>query len=71
MTIDQALDEWRTRRRRMGCVSAAQWLCHRVAGWHPLRLTQYTEFGAVFEHVVATDGVVVIDLAPYANRPRM
>ncbi len=70
MTIDEALAEWRSKKRRMGCVAATNWFCKRVAGFRPERLTRYTEHGEVFEHVVATDGMIRVDLAPYADGPR-
>lgn len=70
MTLSRALKEWRSRKRRMGCVSATRWLCRRVPGFKPLRLTRYTADGEIFEHVVAYDGTIIVDLAPYADRPR-
>lgn len=69
MTLDQALAEWKSKRRRMGCVSATDFLCKRVPGFRPIRLTRYLESGELYEHVVATDGLIIIDLAPYADRP--
>lgn len=69
MTLDQALAEWKSKRRRMGCVSATDFLCKRVPGFRPMRLTRYLESGEIYEHVVATDGLIVIDLAPYADCP--
>ncbi len=69
MTLDEAIAEWKTKRRRMGCVSATQWLCRRVPGFQPLRKTFYTAEGEIYEHVVAHDGVVEVDLAPYNNGP--
>lgn len=70
MSIDAAVAVWRSKQRRMGCVSATDWFCKRVPGFSPKRLTRYTPDGEVFEHVVATDGWIVVDLAPYADRPR-
>jgi hypothetical protein len=70
MTLQQALHEWRSKKRRMGCVSATHWLCSRVNGYRPERLTFYTKGGDLYQHVVATDGRVRIDLSPYACRPR-
>ena len=52
-----------------GCVEAAIWFCRRVPNFHPLRVSRFTQDGEYFSHVVATDGRVVIDLAPYADRP--
>ena len=54
----------------MGCVSATNWFCNRVSGFTPKRLTRYTENGEIFEHVVATDGMVIIDFAPYSDKPK-
>lgn len=70
MTVDEALDEWYTKRRRMGCVAAADWFCKRVPGFKPLRRTFYTEDGHLYQHVVATNGRVIIDLSPYADGPK-
>jgi len=51
----------------MGCVSATEWFCKRVPSFRPETLDQYTAEGDYFRHVVATDGVIRIDLAPYAE----
>ncbi len=67
--IDLAIREWKTKKRRMGCVAASRWFCKRVPGFHPVRLVRYTAKGEKFEHVVATDGKIRIDLAPYADDP--
>lgn len=69
MTIDQAIAEWQSKNRRMGCVAATNWFCKRVKGFQPERLTRYTPEGEIFQHVVATNGQVRIDLAPYADAP--
>ena len=69
MTITDAVKEWKTKQRRMGCVSATNWFCHRVTGFAPERLTRFTEQGEVFQHVVATDGIIRIDLAPSFDSP--
>lgn len=68
MTIDRCVKEWQSRPRRAGCVSATEWFCCRVRDFRPLRLTRYTKDGELYQHVVATNGLVVIDLAPYADR---
>ena len=68
-TIDEALKSWNSSNRRMGCVSATNWFCSKVPSFYPERLTRYTSKGEVFQHVVATDGKVRIDLAPYADKP--
>lgn len=70
MTIDEALAEWKSKRRRMGCVSATDWFCKRVPGFAPIRYRRFTAEGDTFEHVVATDGVVRIDLCPDNDAPR-
>ena len=54
----------------MGCVSATLWLCKRVPSFKPLRLSRYTKLGNYYEHVVAFDGDIIIDLAPYADKPQ-
>ncbi len=69
MTIDRALEWWKSKQRRMGCVSATDWFCKRVNGFEPLRLTRFTSTGEIYEHVVATDGAIIVDLAPYADFP--
>jgi len=70
MTLDNAINEWQSKHRRMGCVAATNWLCKRVHGYYPERLTRYTRDGQLFQHVVATNGVIRIDLSPYADRPK-
>ena len=67
--IDDALIEWYSKKRHMGCVSATDWFCKRVDGFYPERLTRYTKDGEIFEHVVATNGIIRIDLSPYADKP--
>ena len=69
MTIDSAIKEWKSKKRHMGCVSAADWFCKRVKGFYTEDLTRYTEAGEYFGHVVATDGVIRIDLSPYNDKP--
>jgi hypothetical protein len=70
MTIEAAVSEWKSKRRSMGCVAAAAWFCKRVPGFKPVRLTRYTPAGEVFEHVVCTDGVCQVDIAPYNDHSR-
>ncbi len=70
MTFEQVLQEWYSKPRRMGCVAATDWFCKRMPNFHDERLTRYTKDGEVFQHVVATDGKIRIDLAPYADAPR-
>ena len=69
MTLDQAIREWESKCRRMGCVAATKWLCRRVPEFIAERLIRYTSKGEVYEHVVATDGTIRVDLAPYADIP--
>ena len=69
MTIDDAILEWESKSRRMGCVSASSWFCSRVPEFGPHRITRYTQEGEVFEHVVASDGKVFIDLVPALDAP--
>lgn len=66
MTIDEAVTEWMSKDRRMGCVSATMWFCTRVKNFKPIRESFWNEHGDYSEHVVATNGRVKIDLAPYA-----
>lgn len=70
MAFETILKEWYSRKRRMGCVAATDWFCQRMPGFYPERLTRYTEDGEIFQHVVATDGQIRIDLAPYSDGPR-
>lgn len=70
MSIDDAITEWQSKHRTMGCVATTAWFCKRVSGFKPERLTRYTQKGEVFEHVVATNGIVRIDLSPYNDKPR-
>jgi hypothetical protein len=69
MTLDAAIEEWGSKRRRMGCVAATEWLCARIPEFYPERLRKFTQSGEVYEHVVATNGKIRIDLAPYADCP--
>lgn len=74
MTAEQALKEFNSKKRRMGCVSAVDWFCKRVDGFYPKRKTYTIKEGKyrgeTYEHVVATNGIIEIDVAPYANKPR-
>lgn len=67
INLDAVIIEWQSKSRRMGCVSAANWLCKRRPDFIPKRLRRYTETGEIYEHVVCTNGHVVIDLASYAD----
>jgi hypothetical protein len=67
--VEAATKEWNRCKRRMGCVSATDWFCKRVPGFHPLRLTRKLPNGEIYQHVVATDGKRTFDLAKYADRP--
>jgi len=69
MRIDEAMTEWEEKRRRMGCVSATAWFCQRVPSFRPIRKCRWTRSGEIYTHVVATDGKVVIDLAPDKDGP--
>ena len=70
MSIDEAVSEWSLKNRRMGCVNATKWFCKKVNGFYPKRLTLYTDNGEIYQHVVATNGVIDIDISPYACKPR-
>ncbi len=67
MTIDECVTEWNSKKRRMGCVSATEFFCKRVAGFEPVRLERYDVDGNYTEHVVATNGVIRVDLAPHMD----
>jgi hypothetical protein len=54
----------------MGCVSATKWFCDRTQGFHPERITRYTKEGEIYQHVIATNGIIRIDIAPYADKPQ-
>lgn len=69
MTIDECIAEWNSKPRRMGCVSASEFLCKRVSGFHPERLSRFTTDGSCYEHVVATNGAIRIDLTPHLDSP--
>jgi len=66
--IALALEEWGTRRRSMGCVSGAEWFCKRVPDFHPVRLGRL-ENDVEWEHVIATNGEVTVDLTPHWDIP--
>ena len=70
MTIGQVFKEWKSKKRRMGCVAATAWFCKHIPSFYPKRLSRYTVKGDYFEHVVATDGSVIVDLAPYTDFPK-
>jgi len=70
MTIDEALTEWHSKKRRMGCMAGTEWFCKRVPGFYLLELDRYTKGGEYFGHTVATNGHIIIDLTPYADLPR-
>lgn len=69
ITIDEALKEWQSKPRRMGCVAASNWFCKRVREFKPERLIRYTKNGERFDHVVATNGFIRVDLSPYSDKP--
>lgn len=68
-SINATIKEWESKNRRMGCVDATDFFCKRHPNFHPERLTRYTKDGEIFEHVIATDGKIRIDLAPYMDGP--
>lgn len=74
-TFEEILKEWTTKKRRMGCVSAAEWFCERMNGFYPIRKRFYLEGGTeengnFWEHVVITNGIIEIDVTPYNNKPK-
>ena len=52
----------------MGCVSGAEWFCKRVPGFHCLRLGR-EENDVIWEHVIATNGEILVDLTPHWDAP--
>jgi len=74
-TIQDSIEEWESKTRSMGCVAATDWFCKRHPKFHPIRKTSYMKNGndkngRFYQHVVATDGKIEIDLSPYNNKPR-
>jgi len=72
MRIEDALKEWQSKKRRMGCVSAARWFCKRVKGFVPIRKRFYYQNGndkngLFWEHIIAYNGLIEIDISPYAR----
>jgi hypothetical protein len=70
LTIDNVLQEWNKKHRRMGCVAATNWFIKYRPDFQQKRINQYTSTGDFYSHVVATNGLIDIDLAPYANKPK-
>ena len=68
MKIDEIIIEWTSKKRRMGCVSATDWFCKRVKGFMPDRLPRFTSDGESYSHVVASNGCIRNDLAPYTDK---
>ena len=76
MTIDEIIEEWKSKNRRMGCVASAKWFCKRNKNFTPLRKRHYMqggtdENGLFWEHVIVTDGIIEIDTNTYNNSPTM
>ena len=69
MNIDSALKEWQSKKRSMGCVSATNWFCKRVGGFSPRRKIYFTHLGDEYQHVVASNDLIEIDLMPHRNVP--
>lgn len=68
--MDRAIKEWQAKNRYMGCVAATNWFCKRVPDFKPLRLDRYTKDAELYQHVVASNGRIIVDLAPYSDRPK-
>lgn len=68
--IDEVIKEWKSKKRKMGCVAATAWFCARIKTFKPERLRRYLSDGEFYEHVLVTDGVIRIDLVPYADKPK-
>ena len=47
-----------------------EWLCKRLPEFKPIRLIRFTRYGEEYHHVVATDGIIRIDLAVYSDKAR-
>lgn len=45
MTLDEAISEWESKPRKMGCVAATDWLCKRVPRFRPERLRRWMKDG--------------------------
>jgi hypothetical protein len=74
-SIDDTIEEWESKTRSMGCVAAAAWFCKTHKNFKPIRKRFYMEGGTnkngkFWEHVVVTDGIIEIDISPYANKPK-
>ena len=69
LLINRTINEWNSKNRKMGCVAATNWFCRRVPSFTPLRIEGYTRSGDVFQHVVASNGKVIVDLVPELNSP--
>lgn len=71
MTEGEALIQWaQLRRKPKGCVAAIAWFCKRVKGYKPKRINRYTKRGELYQHVVAYNGVAVVDLAHEFDLPK-
>ena len=69
LTLDEALVEWKGEdRSKMGCATAANWFCRRVKGLKPIRFSR-SSGNTYWEHVVVTDGMVLIDPSPWNDCP--
>lgn len=69
MTVAEAILEWKSKPRRMGCMSASRWFCARVKGFRISSVDRYTKTGDLYGHTVAFDGQVVVDLTPQFDLP--
>lgn len=67
--VKQTIREFQTKKQKMGCRSATQWFIRRVPGFRPRRLEKTDEEGNTFQHVVATNGEIDIDLVPHLFSP--
>jgi ribosomal protein S18 acetylase RimI-like enzyme len=63
-------NEWNSKRRNSGCVSATDFVCRRMPAYRPHRITSYTEENEPYQHVVArNEEGHIIDLVPHLNSP--
>lgn len=72
-SLDDTIEEWESKTRSMGCVAATNWFCSKHKTFKPLRKRFYypggtDSNGKFWEHVVATDGKIEIDMSPYNNQ---
>jgi len=68
--LAKALTEWASKKRHMGCQSAADFIVNRVPDFRKEHLDRHTATGDYYGHTVVTDGLIRVDVSPYADKPR-